>query len=89
MNAIVDFVKLIAGKNPGTPIFWIYGMMGHALWPTIQKAKDILHHDGLAAFDTILLPQASGTELGANNHPLAVSHEICAHVVAARIAPFL
>jgi len=84
-RAIVDFVKLIAQKNPGTPIFWIYGMMGHALWPTIQKAKDILHGDGLTQFDTILLPEVLRTELGANSHPLAVSHEICAHVVAERI----
>lgn len=89
VNAIVDFVKLISRKNPGTPVFWIYGMMGHALWPTIQQAKDILHHDGFTGFDTILLPQASSAELGANNHPLAMSHEICAHVVAARIAPFI
>jgi len=85
MKAIVDFVKLIAHKNPGTPVFWIYGMMGHALWPTIQKAKDILHRDGFTQFDTVLLPEALRTELGANSHPLAVSHRICAHAVAERI----
>jgi len=60
-------------------------MMGHALWPTIQKAKDILHRDGFTQFDTALLPEALRTELGANSHPLAISHEICARVVAERI----
>ena len=88
-RAIVDFVKQIAQKNPGTPVFWIYGMMGHALWQTIQKAKNILHRDGFALFDTILLPEALRTELGANSHPLAVSHEICARVVAERIRDVL
>jgi len=84
-DAVINFVKTVSRKNPDTPIFWIYGMMGSALWPTIQKAKEILHSEGINQFDTILLPQASLQELGANMHPLAASHEICARVVADRI----
>jgi len=85
VQAIVSFVKQIADKNPETPILWSYGMMGHALWPTIQRAKDLLHDDGLSQLDTILLPETPRKELGANTHPLAVSHEACAKIVADRI----
>lgn len=83
--AIIDFVTLLAQKNPNTPILWIYGMMGHALWPTITKAAEWIHAKGLAQFDTLLLPEAASSELGANSHPLAISHEICAKAVVKRI----
>ena len=89
VQAIVSFVKLIADKNPKTPILWSYGMMGHALWPTIQRAKELLHDDGLSQFDTILLPEAPHSELGANSHPLSVSHKACAKIIANRIRPLL
>ena len=89
VQSIVDFVRLLVEKNPQTPIFWAYGMMRHTLWPTIEKAKGILHELGITQFETILLPDASGAELGSNNHPLSVSHEICAKVVADRIRSIL
>jgi len=89
MHAIVDFVKLVARKNPGAPIFWAYGMMDQALWPTIERAKTALHDDGITQFDTVRLPRASSKEFGANAHPLAVTHEICARIIAEKIAPFL
>jgi len=63
-------------------------MMGQALWPALQKAKVRLHDQGISQFDTILLPAASQDELGANDHPLAISHEICAKVVADHIRSF-
>jgi len=84
-DAIVDFVTLIAKKNPGTPILWIYGMMGHGLWPIIEKATVYIHKKGITEFDTLLLSEASPIELGANSHPLAVSHEICAKAVVERV----
>lgn len=64
-------------------------MTRHALCPTIEKANGILHELGITQFETILQPDASDTEQGANNHPLSVSHEICAKVVADRIRSIL
>ena len=84
-SAIVDFVTLLAEKNPGKPILWIYGMMGHGLWPIILKATACIHEMGITGFDALLLPEASPSELGANSHPLAVSHEICAKAVVERV----
>jgi len=89
IEAMVSFVELIAEKNPDTPILWSYGMMGQGMWATIEKAKNILHTNGLTQFDTIFLPLTPSGDFGANSHPLAAHHERCAHIIAARIRTFL
>jgi len=85
VQAIVAFVKTIVRRNPGASIFWVYGMMGAALWPTIRKAADILRRDGITQMNMIELPDTPHEQYGANSHPLAAVHEKCAGFIAGKI----
>jgi lysophospholipase L1-like esterase len=88
-DAAVAFVRNVAEKNPRAKILWVFGMMGQALWPALEKARDILRGSGLDRFDTLLLPDTPRSEWGANEHPLSVAHERVAKIIADRIRPNL
>lgn len=89
-DAAVRFLGEIRARRPRAWIIWCYGMLGHALEPTLREAVDMaaraLHDDRLLY---VPLPECGPDGYGATMHPGPANHRAAAQTIIRALRPRL
>lgn len=88
VDAYVDFLTLIREKNPDAVIICTVGTMGcEDIYPYIEEAVAEMGDEKITSF--LSATQNMDNGLGADWHPSAYTHELCAYVMADKICTAL
>ncbi len=82
IEAMHDFLVMIRKNNLTAHIVWVYGMLGHELYSTIQTAiKLYSERTSDTNVSSVLLPDINEERMGARWHPGIQSHKDAAKAI--------